>query len=220
MSRRVVTCLVVVLALIAWCTTAAPPVEAAGPSSSAHGDAADSEGGHGGGDGGINPLKVKGDLALWTAVIFLLLVAVLWKYAWGPIADGLDKREKRIADEIASAEKTNVEARELLAEYQQKLAASQGEIRQMLEDARRDAEQVGQEVVDKARGEARAEHQRALAEIELATAGALKELAERSASLAVELAGKIVDARLDPAAHAGLIEQAVADFTRAEPGNN
>jgi len=219
MSRRFVTGVVVVLVLIAWCATAAPPVEAAGPSGSAHGDAADSGGGHGG-KGDINPLEVRGDLALWTGVVFLLLLAVLWKYAWGPIADGLDKREKRIADEIASAEKTNVEARELLAEYQQKLAASQGEIRQMLEAARRDAEQVGQQLVDKAREEARAEHQRALAEIELATADALKELAERSAGLAVELAGKIVDARLDPTAHAGLIEQAVADFTRTRPGDN
>jgi len=219
MSRRFVTGVVVVLVLIAWCATAAPPVEAAGPSGSAHGDAADSGDGHGG-KGDINPLEVRGDLALWTGVVFLLLLAVLWKYAWGPIADGLDKREKRIADEIASAEKTNVEARELLAEYQQKLAASQGEIRQMLEAARRDAEQVGQQLVDKAREEARAEHQRALAEIELATADALKELAERSAGLAVELAGKIVDARLDPTAHAGLIEQAVADFTRTRPGDN
>ena len=50
--------------------------------------------------------------------------------------------------------------------------------------------------------------------------GALKDLAERSATLAVELAGKIVDARLDPAAHSHLIEQAVSRFSAAEPGNN
>ena len=213
MSRQVVTGLVVVLALIGWCAPAAP---AAGASGSAHGEAADSEGQ----DGGINPLVFQEDLALWTGVVFLLLVAVLWKFAWGPIADGLDKREKRIADEIASAEKINVEARALLAEYHEKLAASQGEVRQMLEAARRDAAQLGHEIVDKAREEAQVEHQRALGEIEMATAGALKELAERSAGLAVELAGKIVDSRLDPAAHSRLIEKAVADFTRSKPGNN
>ena len=42
----------------------------------------------------INPLEFKTDLALWTAVVFLLLLAVLWKFAWGPLAEGLDKRER------------------------------------------------------------------------------------------------------------------------------
>ena len=52
--------------------------------------------------------------------------------------------------------------------------------------------------MDKAREEAGIERQRAVQQIESATLAALKELAERSATLAVELAGKIVGARLKP----------------------
>ncbi len=174
---------------------------------------------HGEHGGGINPLSFRTDLALWTGVVFLLLFLVLWKFAWGPIRDGLDKRERRIADEISSAERTNQEARQLLADYQQKLTNSEEEVRRMLEQARYDAERVGQEMIDKARAASEAEHQRAVREIEAATAGAMKELAERSASLAVDLAGKIVGSRLDPSSHARLIEQAVADVTRAN-GNS
>ena len=48
----------------------------------------------------------KSDLAIWTAVVFLVLLAILWKFAWGPIAEGLDKREQEIADQIAEAERS------------------------------------------------------------------------------------------------------------------
>jgi F-type H+-transporting ATPase subunit b len=160
-----------------------------------------------------NPLEWKGDLAIWTAVVFLVLLAVLWKFAWKPIADGLDKREKQIADQIAEAARTNQEARQLLADYQQKLVASRDEVRGILDQGRRDAEALGRELLDKAKGEALAERNRSLQQIEAATAGALQELAQRSASLAVELAGKIVGSRLTASNHTQLIEKAVAEFS-------
>ncbi len=168
----------------------------------------------------LNPLTWRSDLAIWTAVVFLVLFAVLWIFAWGPIARGLRKREQRIGDEIASAERSNAEARQLLDEYQKKLAASGDEIQQMLENARREAEKAGQKIVEKARTDAEAEHQRMLGEIELATAGALKELAERSATLAVELAGKIVAQELDPKAHSQLIRQTVDRFSKPQVEDN
>lgn len=196
--------------MIGWvvvlCLAAATP--AFGATEEGHGDVA------------INPLDWKRDLAIWTGLVFLLLMAVLWKFAWGPIAQGLQKRERGIADQISQAEQSNADARKLLEEYQQKLAASGEEVQRMLEAARRDAEKTGHQIVEKARAEAEVEHQRALGEIELATAGALKELAEQSATLAVELAGKIVAAKLDPAAHSHLIRQAVANFSKQQPGRN
>ena len=175
--------------------------------------------------GGLNPIpttleEIRADLALWTGVIFLVLFVVLWKFAWGPIVRGLNNREQGIADQIEQAERSNADARRLLDEYQQKLAASGEEVQRMLDDARREAQQVGHEIVEKARSDAEAEHERALEEIELATAGALKELAEQSATLAVGLAGKIVRAKLDPQAHSQLIEQAVADFSRKRPDDS
>ena len=108
-----------------------------------------------------NPLDWKSDLAIWTAVVFVVLLAVLWKFAWKPIAEGLDKREKQMADQIAEAERNNRDARQLLTDYQKKLAASQGEVRGILDQGRREAEQVGQEMLEKARDEGRREHARA-----------------------------------------------------------
>ena len=173
-----------------------------------HGDA------HGDSHGGGGPLTWQTDLAIWTGVVFLVLMAVLWKFAWGPIADGLAKREQRIADEIASAEKSNTEARQLLGDYEQRLAAAGEEVQQMIQAARQDAERVAGQIVDKAKAEAEVERKRAVGEIELATTNALKELAEESASLAVGLAGRIVQSELDPKAHSHLIAQAMTDFSQ------
>jgi F-type H+-transporting ATPase subunit b len=162
----------------------------------------------------INFLEVKSDLALWTAVVFLLLLALLWKFAWGPLAEGLDKREKHVADQIAQANDANQKAKDLLAGYEKKLADSQDEVRAILEKGRRDAEQVGRTMIDKAKADAKAEGDRMLKQIDAATTSAIKELADRSASMAVELAGKIVHARLNQKDHAKLIEQAVASFAQ------
>jgi F-type H+-transporting ATPase subunit b len=173
--------------------------------------AARGEGGHG--SGAVNPLDFQTDLALWSLVVFLVLLAVLWRFAWRPITDGLDKRERRIAADIAAAEEANRDARRILEDYQKRLAAAGDEVRRILDQGRRESEQAGREIIEKARTETRAEHQRALREIDNATDAALADLARNSARLAVELAGKIVAAKLDAAGHQRLIDEAVAGFT-------
>ncbi len=207
------------LTLIGWCHV--PAIASDDPSHDSHATEAPEhsegetgESAHGEHDeSNTSPLEFKTDLAIWTGVVFLIVLSLLWKFAWGPIAEGLDKREQRIADEISAAEKSNTDARDLLQQYQDKLAASKDEIHQMIEAGKRDAEKIGQGIKEKAQSDADANTRRALEEIELATAGALKELAERSASLAVDLAGKIISEKLTAQSHASLIEKAVSRFS-------
>lgn len=163
----------------------------------------------------LNPLDFQTDLALWTGVVFIGVLIVLWKFAWKPLAEALDAREKHIANEIEHAEQARREAKEALEQYQRKLAEAENEIRQMLDKARQEADATGHKILEKARQEAEQEHQRKLAEIEEAADNAVKEVAQRAGSLAVELAGRIITARLDPAAHARLIEQAVEGLDKA-----
>lgn len=172
-------------------------------------------GGESAGGGDINPLSpsaIEKDLALWTAVVFVCLAAVLYKFAWGPLAAALDKREKTIADQIADAEVANQKAKDLLAGYEQKLIDAKNEVRGIIDQGRRDAEKIGREMLDKAKEEAAAEHARALQQIESAADAAVKSLADQSAAMAVDLAGKIVGATLNPKDHARLIETAVGGF--------
>jgi F-type H+-transporting ATPase subunit b len=71
-------------------------------------------------------------------------------------------------------------------------------------------------MLDKAKGEAKLEYDRAVKQIDSATSAAIKELATQSATLAVELAGKIVRAKLNPSDHTRLIDQAVAGFAQSK----
>ncbi len=154
----------------------------------------------------------KRDLALWTFVIFVMLVLVLGKFAFKPIATALDLREEAITDQIASAERANLEAKDLLLEYQQKLKDSEDEVRQILKQARHDAQKTADQIVEKARGQAHHEHQRALREIEAASDNAVRELAEKAALLSTELAGKLLKREIDPKTHQDLIQSAISGF--------
>ncbi|MBL9125417.1 MAG: F0F1 ATP synthase subunit B [Planctomycetaceae bacterium] len=200
----------------------APAAEAghgeAGHGEAGHGDAGHGDAAHGGhGDGhhetNLSPLTIEPDLAIYTFVVFLVLFVVLAKFAWGPIAEGLDKREKGIADNIAAAQRSNEEAKALLAQYETKLAAAREEVRGILDEARRDAEFTQQQILANPPAAAAATRERAVREIDAASAVAMKELAEHGSQLAVQLAGKIVGSELNSAGHARLIQDALTKFT-------
>ncbi len=164
--------------------------------------------------------EFKSDLAIWTFVVFIILLAILWKFAWGPIVAGLEKREQRIADNIAAAERANDQAKRVLAEYEQKLATAADQVRGMMEEARKEAEQVKLEIVAEAKDAAKVEFERSKRELQRATDAAVKELSERATNLAVDLAGKIVRAQLSHADHARLVQEAMAEFASSGPSVN
>lgn len=192
------------------------------PESAAHGGgAAHGEHGHdhiGLADPGPmveKPQEFKSDLALWTLVVFLLLLAILWKFAWGPIVASLERREQTIANHIAEVERNHLEAKAMLAQYELKLAGAANEVRALMEEARRDAEHTKQDILTEAKAGAEAERVRALRDIDAAADAAMESLAKRSAQLAVDLAGKILQQKLDSGEHARLIEDAMSKFPAA-----
>jgi len=221
--------LVLGLALIALATTQVVAQDTPSAPAAAHADD-----GHAGGDHGHHdhigtanagpnlekPEEIKSDLAFFTFVVFLVLLAILWKFAWGPIIQALERREQAVADHIAQAERNHEQAKLLLAQYEQKLADAANEVRALMEEARRDAEHTKQSILAEAKAGAEAEKARALRDIEAATDSAMETLAQKSAQLAVDLAGKIVRAQLTQADHAKLIQDAIGKFPAAAPGQN
>jgi F-type H+-transporting ATPase subunit b len=167
-----------------------------------------------------NILSFSEDLAIFTFIVFVIVLIILWLFAWGPISRALDERERRISDHIAAAQRQNEEARRMLVQYEKKLESAQGEVRAILEEARRDAAHTQDEILAKAREDAQRERDRAVREIDQARQTALKELGEKSVDLAVELAGKIVASKLSPDDHARMVQDAVTRFAKAEPSRN
>lgn len=147
------------------------------------------------------------DLALFSAVVFGLLVIVLSSAAWKPIMAGLEKRERGIAENISRAERAATEATSKLAEYEAKLAAAAEESQRIVAEARKDAEAAGQKLIAAAQEEASRSRERAVAEIETAKRVALNELAAQSTDVAMSLAQRVVGREVRAEDHQGMIQE-------------
>ena len=166
-----------------------------------------------------DPAEFRGDLAIWSCAGFVLLAALLTRFAWTPIMAGLDKRERDIAEAIAATRAANEEAKSMLASYERRLAEAADEVRGMLEEARRDAEVTKQSIVAEARKAADDEQARAKREIGLATDDALSRIAERAGELAVDVAGKFIRQKLSADDQQQLIRDSVTAI-RSAPSVN
>lgn len=170
-------------------------------------------------EGAPDPLVVDPDLAVFSAIVFVLLLLILTKFAWGPIVAGLEKRESRIAENIASAERAAEDARRMMADYEAKLAGAADQVRAMLDEARRDAEHTKDQIVAEAKAAAQLEHDRQMRELRTATDQALKSLSEFLADQAVDLASRIIREKLNAKDHDRLVKDAVARFTQSPSVN-
>lgn len=179
-----------------------------------HPETAETEKGGGGGHGGANtnPLSIDPDLAICTAIVFLALLAILAKFAWGPIVTGLDNREQSIADQIEEAKRSAEKANALLQQYDAKLAAAADEVRALMAEARKDADAAKDRIVAAAKEAAQKERERAVEDIRLATDQALEVLAEKVVNISVSLAGRMLRREVDSKAHADLIKESLDQF--------
>ena len=130
--------------------------------------------------------------AVVTLTIFLLLFFVLGKYAWKPLTAQLEKREKSIQETIEQAQKRQKDAEALLAEYRSRLDMAQAEVAELLVSGRAEAASARETVLAAAQQEAHRAGQQAREEIERAKRDALNEMYDATASLAADVAGKLI----------------------------
>jgi F-type H+-transporting ATPase subunit b len=164
--------------------------------------------------GGGGPFSGDVGTALWTLVIFVLVVLVLGKYAWGPLLSGLQARERFIREALEAAKRDREAAEARLKEYEQKLATARDEATAVLDEARRDAEALKRTLEADGRAEGQRMIERAKREIGIAADTAVKQIYDTSARLATELAGKILQREIRPEDHERLIREAL-DRVRA-----
>lgn len=152
------------------------------------------------------------DMAIFTAIVFLLLLAGLYGAAWKPIMNGLEKREHTIASNMQAAERAALEAQTRLREYEAKLAAASEEATRMVAEARKDAETAGARIIAEAQEEAVRQRERTIAEIDAAKRVALTELASKSTDVAMSLAQRIVGREVKAADHQNLIQDMLSQL--------
>jgi F-type H+-transporting ATPase subunit b len=160
------------------------------------------------------PIKFKKDLALWSAVTFLIFLFLLGRYAWKPLIAALDAREGQIRGDISAAESARLKAEQMLAEHSKRMAQVQDEIREALAQGRRDAESLKQEIVGQAQKEAVAAKDRAVQEISRARDSALKDLFDVVATEVAHATQHVLGRSVNSSDQDRLIEEALTQFPR------
>lgn len=168
-------------------------------------------------EGAAKPGLLDLDLvtALCTIAVFVVLLVVLSKAAWRPILEGLKARERTIQQALDDAAAAHERAKALIAEYEQRIDHARAEAQSIFDEARRDAQEIRRQIEEEARRRAEETVERARREIGQLEAKAWDRVVRDAATVATEVASRIVRRQLAPEDHAALVAEVVGEFTRA-----
>jgi F-type H+-transporting ATPase subunit b len=152
--------------------------------------------------------------AIWTLVIFLTVVLVLGKFAWGPLLGALKQREDFIRDSLETAKKEREESATLLAKYTDQINRAREEATAITQEGRRDAEEVKKRIQAEARTEADAMIKRAKREIVIAHQDAITEIYNAVADLSTQIAERVLIREIDTEQHQDLVNAALDEVKK------
>jgi F-type H+-transporting ATPase subunit b len=167
----------------------------------------------------INPVEPKPGLALWTVVVFVLLFAVLTRFAWKPLLAALHSREQHLEHVLLETERARNESEANLAEHRKLMARAGDEVRGILDKARQEAQETAEQLIKQAQAEAELAKQRAQRDIGQARDQALSEIWEKTADMAVTIAGKVLTKELNDTDHRHLLDAAIKELPARTASN-
>lgn len=169
---------------------------------------------HGEGGGGLFSINLG--LSVWTIVVFVALLLVLRKWAWGPILAALDTRERGIRETLDEAARLREEAAGLLEEHRRQVAEARRQAQEIVAESRQAAEQVRRELEVKARQEGEAILDGARRDIQLEKERAIHDLRRQSVELAMAAAGRLLRRKLDAETDRELISEYLDELQEGE----
>ncbi|MGH7231101.1 MAG: F0F1 ATP synthase subunit B [Nitrospiraceae bacterium] len=159
-------------------------------------------------------------LIFWEIISFGILLWVLYKYAFPPILELLETRERKIRDSLEQAERHRVEAERKMQEYEAKLSAVSREAEAVLVQAKERAQRLLDENEQRLVTEAERIKADAAREIEHERRKAIQEIRNQTTDLALLVAEKVVERSLTDADHRRMADEAltaVAAHYREKP---
>jgi len=154
-----------------------------------------------------NPLiQPDPGLFIWTIVTFLVLLALLAKFAWRPLLQALESRQERIRNSLEDAERARQELERLQQESAKILQQARIEAESIVAQTRADAERLREELKQKAKDEADNILRNAQQQIQLQTRQAIQQIRHEVADIAVLLASKLLERNIAKEDNARLID--------------
>ena len=156
-------------------------------------------------------LQLLQDVVL-TAVAIFILFFVLSYLLFNPVREMLEKRKKKISDELQEAEKSLQDAEAMKSEYDAKMASAKEEANDILDDARKKAMRNRNEILEEARNDAQKLRERAVAELEQEKVHARDDLKNEMVDIAALLAEKAVSNHMSPEIQEKLVHETLQEI--------
>ena len=154
-------------------------------------------------------LTPQAQVLAWSVIVFFTLLALLWKFAWGPIMHALEQREHNIQKRIDDADARFKAAEAKVAEYEKRINAAKDDAAEIIAEGKRDVEKLKEEILAEANKESERTLARAKHEILLAQQAALQQIRDRVADLAAEMAERVIEREVKPDDHRRFIQDAI-----------
>jgi F-type H+-transporting ATPase subunit b len=153
-----------------------------------------------------SPILPATDELVWGTLSFLVLLFLLWKFAYPAIKQGMNARTERIRADIATAEQAKADGQALLDQYRTQLGEARSEAGRIIEEARQAADQIKRDQEARLQDELAELRTRAVADIDDAKTRAMDDLRGEVASLAIGAAETVVQRSLDGDTQTQLVE--------------
>ena len=144
-------------------------------------------------------------------VNFLLVLLLLYLFAYKPILRLMDQRADRIRESLEAADTARQEAASSQEALQEQITEARREGQRIMDQAREASERFRTEEMDKARQEAEAFVERAKDDIARERDTALQEVRASFGDLAITAAERVIRSSLDRQAHEELINQVLEE---------
>ena len=144
-------------------------------------------------------------------VNFLLVLALLYLFAYKPILKLMDERADRIRESLEAADRAREDAASSQEAIQEQITEARREGQRIMDQTREAADRFRTEEMDKARQEAEAFVERARADIQRERDTAIQEVRASFGDLAITAAERVIRSSLDRRAHEDLINQVLEE---------
>lgn len=148
---------------------------------------------------------------IFVMVNFLVLVAILYKFMWGPVINMIDSRQKTIDDSLNKADAARKEAEQMSEKLAEEIADARRQAKSIIDEAQKSAETVKEDILAQARDSADSMLERAQVEIAKEKANAILEIKGEVADMVVSVAGRLLAENMNDQQHMALVDKYIAE---------
>ncbi len=138
---------------------------------------------------------------------FVILLVILYLFAYKPIIKMFDERARKIKESVDEVQKVKEQAAQAEEEFKKKIEAASKEGQEVIARAMRTGEEARQRAQQEAKQEAQVLVEKARGEIQRERNEAIGELRQEFADLTIVAAEKVIGKSLDKEAHRQIIDQ-------------